>query len=501
MANLLSLISVLACMLLIVLGFNRGFDISDEGLYVLLTVPSQANESGIINYDLFFKLFFQLTGYSFSIVELRLMRLASYFLAAWALTQFLKNQIQGSYSKPQVFLLSVLGLFSGYAFLPPTLSYNSLTVVLGSFWMYSAFSSFTILRKTLLLGLILGVLMYVKFTVALILFPVSALLLLDQRRRNLASVLLLIVPFLLMEILFWMFLGEFAFERLLRAIPLHSARPDYDLTNILKSPSLGLGLLAIGMIPAALLAKVRNQPPAIFYAVLVFGLATIIWLTLFTHITDEWNHVVMISTACLLAYSVTESWSYRSISRQDVLLFVFPFILHFGSNVYWLRIGIHYWVFWLILIFIRTDLFSKRAIYLVPFLTVLLVFNGIWWHPFGQDQALWSPKRSLNLSNQAPLLLDPDLVELVSEIRNFAIEKNITEVSTAYRIPGLAYLSGLSVPHTPMVWDRYQLENQPPPPPQVLICQPLQPLPDGWQFSHSKKLGTVQENPIFLLWN
>ena len=84
MANLFSWFSLLMCLLFIWIGINKGFDISDEGLYVLLTVPTQENQSGIINYDLFFKLIFQVTGISFSLIDLRLIRLVGYFFAGYA---------------------------------------------------------------------------------------------------------------------------------------------------------------------------------------------------------------------------------------------------------------------------------------------------------------------------------------------------------------------------------------------------------------------------------
>ena len=80
MTNFLLCVSFIICLALLICGIDRGFEISDEGFYMFLSVPAQANENGIINYDLFFKLFYQLTGHTFSLIEMRLLRLFGYFL-------------------------------------------------------------------------------------------------------------------------------------------------------------------------------------------------------------------------------------------------------------------------------------------------------------------------------------------------------------------------------------------------------------------------------------
>ena len=62
-----------------------GFDISDEGLYAFLADPLQPNPQAVFNYDLFFKLIFSLTELKFSLIQLRLLRLLGYLIAAWSL--------------------------------------------------------------------------------------------------------------------------------------------------------------------------------------------------------------------------------------------------------------------------------------------------------------------------------------------------------------------------------------------------------------------------------
>ena len=112
-----------------------GFDISDEGLYAFLADPLQPNPQAVFNYDLFFKLIFSLTELKFSLIQLRLLRLLGYLIAAWSLALFFKNYFAHKKASWQIFSFIFIGICLGYAFLPQTLSYNSLNVTLSCVWL------------------------------------------------------------------------------------------------------------------------------------------------------------------------------------------------------------------------------------------------------------------------------------------------------------------------------------------------------------------------------
>ncbi len=500
MANSLSWFSFLVCLLIILLGINRGFDVSDEGFYVMLTVPHQENESGIINYDLFFKLFFRLTGYSFYLVELRLMRLVGYFLAALALTQFLKSHFKSSLSKPEVFILLIMGLFSGYAFLPPTLSYNSLTVVLGSFWIFVIFSDLSTFRKSLFLGLILALLTYVKVTAALLLLLCSIGIFGLKRKLSPRVVVLLFTPLLLFEVVFWVFLQDFAVVRFQKAIPFTSSRPGYGIIQLLKSPLIGLLFSFLGLLIGRVILKVKDKPYPILILVWILSLVLFYWINKFAHITEEWNHFILLVSSVFLGFFVSYPNRQRSLALEEIVLFLLPFLLHFGSNVYWLRIGIHYWVFWLILIFVNAPNYSKIFLNLVGMITIVLVFNGIWWNPFGQEKPLWTSKIDFYRGGEV-IKLDKSQVEVVQKIQQFAQAKGVTQIQAAYRIPGLIWLAGYQIPLSANVWDKSQLQVISPMPPNEMVYCEIQSLPDGWGFNQSMPLGFVEGNAVYLLWN
>lgn len=500
MANLFSWFSLLMCLLFIWIGINKGFDISDEGFYVLLTVPTQENQSGIINYDLFFKLIFQVTGISFSLIDLRLIRLVGYFFAGYALTEFLESRFDTSLSKSQIYLFSILGLFSGYAFLPPTLSYNSLTVVLACFWLNTIFYNPDHSLKSVSLGLILAFMVYVKITVALGLLFFSIGILILKGKFSLRSTILLIIPFLILEGIFWIWLEDCALARLSEAIPFTASRPGYGLAQLIKTPLIGLIFTLIGVLIGGLIAKSKERSYLFVALSLLLSFGLLYWLIRFTHVTDEWNHAFLLSTSVFLGYAWGDSNKILSLSLEEMTMFFLPFLLHFGSNVYWLRIGIHYWVFWGVLILLKNPINSQQLLNLVGFLAMVLVFNGIWWHPFGQEKPLWTAKVDFNRGGEV-IKVEESLVEVVGRIQHFAINREITQIQTAYRIPGLIWLAGYQIPYSSNVWDKNQLQLISPSPPNVILYSPIQSLPEGWIYTQSQPLGSVQGNLIYLLWN
>jgi hypothetical protein len=467
------------CLLLLVLGLNRGFDLSDEGLYVLLADPNQSNEAGIINYDLFFKLLFQITGYTSSILDLRIFRLLGYLSGAVSLVFFIKKSFAVNLSWIGLFFLSALALFSGYAFLPPTLSYNSISVVLGCYWLFVIFSDWSFVPKSLAIGLILGIMMYVKVTTAIVLFPITIFLLLKKDQFSLMALLIVIVPYLIFESVFMVFLGESSLERMMEAIPLHTARPGYSPISLIKSSLVGLFFISACFFLGFLLFKVKNQTHLVKRVALAVFIGAFFFLSWITHITEEWNHLVMLATAILLSFLWFNYRSMRFFSIEELTLLSFPFILHFGSNVYWLRIGIHYWVFWLILIIVYSGQFVKQVSFLVSVLSFLLLFNGVWLNPFEQNRLdtatenwEYQPGRVIRLDKKTVLLLEDLKSRLDPE------EKLIL---AAYRIPGMAYLLGKTIPFNPVLWDKTQLEKYfPNGYSKVVLYQPLDKLPDDF---------------------
>ncbi|WP_111672171.1 hypothetical protein [Algoriphagus litoralis] len=494
--------ATLLCVVIILAGINRGFDISDEGLYLLLANPLQQNQAGIFNYDLFFKAIFKVTGYSFSLIELRILRLLGYGMAAWALMGFWKNISNQAKAKTEIFWLSCLGLFTGYGFLPPTTSYNSLTVVLTCFWLFLMTKEEKSFRRILGLGVLLAIWIYVKISLVFVFFPLTLLILIFWQKVKPIYVLGLLLPMIFSELFFLTFLDENAWLRLQDGIPLNTQRNGYQYFLMLKNIAVGgfwsfsMGLLFMGI------GYFRKSESSLYPALKLITAYFSLLIAFLTHITDECNHLFLLAAAAFLGYQLgVGAFKPSKTNLWILLLLILPFLLHFGSNVYWLRIGIHYLVFWILAArWILKDL--KWELNLASLLIcLLLVFNGIWWHPFGHEKPLWSQKVPWHMEDGTQLFLDPDLVDIVSEIKEFKIQYSKAEVLAAYRIPGLSFLAGSTLPISPAIWDKSQVNAQFSGKPKMMIYNKFEDLPESWSFRYQKELGVFRSDTLLLLWD
>lgn len=501
MNKLLAGASIL-CIAMVLLGINRGFDYSDEGFYALLANPFQENKAGIFNYDLFFKLFYRLTGYSFSLVELRVLRLISYLSAAWALARFWKNIAGDTKIRWDIFWISCLGIFMGYAFLPPTLSYNTLTVVLICFWLNLMSKEQVTVKSILLLGIILATLVYVKITLALLFLPLTFLLLVFSKKIKAIKAVVLILPLILLEFIFLIFLKENAWHRLMEGIPLNSERSGYQIGFMIKSIVVGGFWSVLTATLFFCLGYFKRSRSSYYPAMQIITGFSVFVIGYLTHITDEWNHLALLLAAAFLGFQIGKvAFQPTKINFWILILLILPFLLHLGSNVYWLRIGIHYLVFWVLAFFWIFKGSNRELQLLVPLFAVVLIFNGIWWHPFGHEKPLWSQKVEWKIGEGHALQIDPDLAFIAFQLKKFQAEHPQTQLMAAYRIPGLVWLTGSTHPFSPGIWELNQLNALFEDKPHAMIYNKLQDLPQDWQFKNSQDLGVFREDSILLLWD
>lgn len=447
------------CVAMVILGINRGFDVSDEGLYVLLAHPLQENQGGIFNYDLFFKLFHQITGIHFGIVGLRAIRLLIYCLGALALAVFYRNLKGEKRLSLEVYLISLLGLMAGYGFLPASLSYNHLSVVLAAGWLsLISFQDDKWIRRVGI-GLLIAFLVYVKVTVAILLAGMTLLFLFLEKKLNWVSLLGLLLPFILLELIFYWDLDENAIIRLSDGLSIQTGREDYHWWTLVKHTGVGAfwcllvfgaSFIAFSWIKIPIIRALLILPPFLF----VFST---------TRITDELNHFFLLFGVVIWAWFFAKSDFSRFLAKEKVwifLLLVLPFVLHFGSNVYWMRIGVHYLVFWIMAWLILADksrLKSPQWLSIgISISALLLVFNGLWWHSFEQNE-LWKNTEKWEYLPGKSIMLSPKQVDGLEKLVSLFPEQE--ELLAVYRISGVPYLLGKVLPKNPGYWDREQLKG------------------------------------------
>lgn len=452
---------LLGCLLLIFFAIPRGFDFSDEGLYLLLADPRQANQGGVFGYDLFFKLFYRISGIEFGIQGLRYLRFFTYLLGAIALLIFWKNLFPNA-SARHIFPIALLGLFGGYAFLPAALSYNSLSVVLLCFWLALLSMGRQSLRHYLLLGLILTLLFYVKISVWVLLLPLSLMGYFRQGGLHLRLFLGILLPFVLLEGLFYVIFGECGLSRVFEDTGFLYQRADYSLGMLLRYTSAGFFWTVLSGLPFFFAGFAQRSGRKFHH--LLFVLALVIAVLIFqkTMIYVEWSHSVLLLTFGFAAWLL--GVGYLPKGKQVWffwVLLLLPFVLHFGSNVYWMRLGIHYWVFWLMAIYMLIPQWSKVAQHSLGAVAALgsfvLVSFGLWVSPY-ESPSLWKANQVWEYRPGKEIMLSQEQVDFLVDLRKSLIEVSDGEVLALYGNPGLLSMQGLYSPYSPAFWQVEQVD-------------------------------------------
>lgn len=464
--KILSFVFLFISLGFILFGINKGFDWSDEGMYALLAIPEQENQAGIFNYDLFFKLLHQWTGIEFGLIGLRALRLFTCFIGAAAMTGFWKNFNQETSLSFQVFQLSLIGILGSYAFLPQTFSYNSITLLAACLWVWGiSFESYS-KRYLFIIGFSLMLLFYAKITVCILLFGLTMPILWSKSSSSsrLSGLVFLIAPFFIMESVFFIFLGESGVFRVLKASELMSQRSDYGLWMILKYTLVGLFWSVLVFIPFLISGLLYKRlftlwPLFLGISMVVFGM-----VSYYTSITSEWNHWVFFLPLAGIAFLIPQmKWTQIKTKQLllVLLLLVFPFLLHFGSNVYFLRLGIHYWVFWVLGLFFLWKKTNKPSFSAIPlsagFLTCILVVNGVFLHPFNTSNLL-DENEAWEYRLGSFIYLSTEMHSFYQNLKAELNDMPDNKITSIYMNPGLLYMTGKTYPKTPGIWSRDQYD-------------------------------------------
>lgn len=386
-----------------------------------------------------------------------------------------------------MYLLAVLGLFSGYAFLPPSLSYNSISVVLACFWLAIISNQEKQLKDYLFLGLILGLLFYVKITSCLVLGVLTLGLSVYKGEFNLKLIVGLLIPFLVMEFCFYLSLGDTGVLRFTGGLDLLRSRNDYGYYLLVKYLAVGIFWLVLVFVPfwVAGFYNLKSKGLTVFFGLV--GLLSLISIFIFTTITDEWNHAILLISSAVLGYFVGKHGIRNMNSAQLLAFFLLagmPFFLFFGSNVYWLRLGIHYWVFWIFALMLFFSHFTSKLQNVfklgIAIGSLLLVVNGIWLSPFGQEP-LWKSDFKWEYGSGKSILLSQSQVDLLKNLKKKTDSYSKEEVLAIYRIPGIPYMLNLNSPKSPGYWSRSHLESYFPEGVnfELIIYSPSDSLPQG----------------------
>lgn len=495
----------LASISLILLGITRGFDFSDEGLYLLVADPALDNSTSFLVYDLFFKLLHKISSFEIGLLGLRILRILGTIASAAALTGFWKAVTFGEKSTFPIFWFSLLALLCSYAFLPPTLSYNSLSLFITCFWLYFLTASYPNWLNSLMITGLLVCLLYIKAPVAALLFLLTIIWKWKQK-----DFLILFPIFLILCLVVWESLFYFLFEdglvlRIQQISTAQTFRPSYQFLALIKSTGVGLFWIACVAFPFYLISYLSHN----FHkkASLIFPILFIITLGIgdITHITEEWNHLVLLAMAAWIGFSlgkIKSSFFKHPHFKTLLLLFFLPFILHFGSNVYWLRLGTYFIVFWILAIALLDQARMPRFSLVLGPLTLILVGLGVWVTPFEQEP-LWNANRLWEFGNGQKIYITDDQYGLLQNLQEQFKKHPKKEVISAYRNPGMLLLLDQKSPFGYGLWEKSEWTGflSIHPKPKVIVYHAIDDLPEHLMEHYEKTLiQNYQGADLYFLW-
>ncbi len=452
--------------LLILFALPRGFDFTDEGLYLLLAKPSQENFAGIFNYDLFFKLIHEFTGVEFGVIGMRILRIFTHMVGALFLRKFGMESRLFNRNKILSFFICFSCLVASYGFLPQSLSYNHLTLLAGCIWIY-AISKKNVERLDILwLGVSLGILFYAKITACFLLSILTlfwAMYKIFSNQIKKRFLILLPIPFVFCELLFLMILGESAIFRVLDAVPLRSGRPGYLWGNMVKNGIVGIFWTAIVSIPFSI-SGYFHESKSRSRAIFILASGILLYVAYITTITAEYSHYLVFVAISLLAFesgrALRKGLTIKSYFLPTILM-VLPYVLYFGSNIYFFRLSIHYLIFWyLAYLVLRYEVNSQvadRSYRFMSLAILVVVSTGLWIFP-----SHYPPLHTANkdwFNGVDTIKVSSEQFELLQELDSKMENMNHSNVLFVFANPGVPYLLNRSLPKTPLIWNEEDLKT------------------------------------------
>jgi len=242
-------------------------------------------------------------------------------------------------------------------------------------------------------------------------------------------------------------------------------RNDYSMFLLLRYTTVGIFWSLFATFFFWIAGKLKQDLSILYFPIL--ALATFVLCAVFywTRITEEWSHIFLLATFALIGMQMGQvNWK-QFKSKKGLFLFVLlalPFLLHFGSNVYWMRLGIHYWVFWLFAFALLIQ--TKSAKFQIAFYqfsavsSLLLVIVGIWLTPF-EGSYLWDSSYPWQYKPGKKILLSKSQIDFLQKLKIEIEPIETGQIASLYMNPGLLFLLNRTSPHIPGYWKPSQAKT------------------------------------------
>jgi hypothetical protein len=462
-------------------SIDKGFDFRDEGLFYAYSQPDVDNYNAVINYDLFFKFFYNLTGLSFGIIGLRVLKLSLIIIMLVSSIPLFRSKNITLFN----LLFLFIAFFTAYTATSKSISYYSLTL----FFVYIYYLSVEFLFKSksfkgkiyiyVILGILSALSFMVKPPVGLALAIVGFCLLffvynLKQIRLILFTLIAFVFSFFIIHYFFSFYFPYYSFFNVLEnGFELSSMSSSYSKSIIVKRVIAGLKWSFLITLSGYLVANTIHKKNGFFGKSfqLVVGLCVLVYFYLAHYKSNEFSifqYSLVLSIAFLIGITLNFNLKYfDSLSKILIitLLYVFPFICILGSNMYFFRLGQSYMIFWILIIVlmnednIRSILFPKVVCLLLSCFIAIKVYDSNILHPFNQ-QPLTNSFAPFRYIGDHLIKLHPDDISYLNELKIKIIKYNKSNLKILgiYAFTGDILMAGFKPYFNPLIWENNQLE-------------------------------------------
>jgi len=475
--NLNQIFCLVLVLIVIAWTYNKGIDLTDESLFYCFSNPNVQNYHSIIRYDLIFKLIYKFFNFRFSISDLRIIRFFLTFLV-FSILIFYFKKFKFSFCEK---LLLLISCFAGYSIMPQTLSYYPLTFFLIFVFVVILYSNLNKFKfyKIILIGFLLALEYLIKPPTALI-----GLLLIIFFSIKLYFESKFLNSFLLVSISFFSFFStlcffhkyffDFSFLNVFKDSlefskscldPTHSTK--FIINTQISSFKWSILLIVSGYTFGKFINQKKNKEFYLFISLILF-----LYFFLSHFIGKKFDFVDYgLVTLCLFTIGFSINFCKKINIKSNIiilylLLFTAPFICNIGSNVYFFRVGVHYIVFWILLIilingkkFDKNNFIYKNFFILFYTLLVLIgVYKNLILYPCNYQPRLNQNLYEFIYDKNKKIYLPSSYMNYLSELRtklnNLRDKENNGFVIGLYKMPGDIIMSDMKIYYNPLTWGK-----------------------------------------------
>lgn len=472
-------LGLIMAVILFFLGFayDKGVDLTDEGLYLALSNPFQDNHYSQLNYNVLFQIIHDLTGISFDLKGLRILKFLLLFLVFFlSFPVFNYFKISGI---SRLFL--AIGLTSNYAYFGQSLSYNTLAFFFFVCFLLIGFRHFfekNSIYHFLLLGVFGSFSFMAKSTVGLMLIPTGLLLILCDflETKNLKAlgkhIILFLMGYFVLQILFGLVDQTYNFlDVIANGFELSGYTSTHNRGAILKYPISAfrwiLILFAAGFCfrKSLQIVSKRTRFVNFLFSLCFLGYFFISHSDL--NIYKIFEYFPLIMCYFFVGYFTAELKTELISGKEKIfllILLVSSLIVSFGTISYHFKGGILYlfFPFLLIAILIQKISYVRKINYnfliiVLSFYLSIRVFLNIIYLPFKQPSLL-GQMTSYRYNEGSEIKLPIVYVEYLKNLKE-SFNKHVPVdkgVIGFYEMPGDVILAGRYNGINPCLWEKYQ---------------------------------------------